>query len=485
MKALYQHPKVTALISFFLLGGIGLGLTWTIYLNYLVSSEQEVEFFAEAIEQNIRRSLNNSFSAALTLAFTLDNEGNSDEFELVAAQILDRHAEIAAVQLVPGGVISQVYPLEGNEVVIGYDILENPATKIEAEEAIRRREMFFAGPLPLKQGGTGIVGRLPIFINNAFWGFSAIIIRLDDLLQILNSTNQNSESYYFEFSKIDPNTGEREYFLKTPDPGKHIASKKIQFRTANWDLEIFKPFYFKDVFGIILLGFFSIGFGVMSSVFVFNILRKPSELDQMLQLKTSDLIKSEEKIRALLQAFPDPLFILNQSYVFTFLQKQPGTELYKEPENILGHSVWEVFDTSMAEQIQANVNKALHTGNLIFHEYSLEYPKGKRDFEARYIKINSVEVLVIIRDVSFRNRQINAIKDQNKKLKEIAWMQSHEVRGPLSRMIGLIQLMRELPPSEILPHDEIIVSIQSAAFELDEIIGKIVKEAQVIEESEN
>lgn len=149
MKALYQHPKVTALISFFLLGGIGLGLTWTIYLNYLVSSEQEVEFFAEAIEQNIRRSLNNSFSAALTLAFTLDNEGNSDEFELVAAQILDRHAEIASVQLVPGGVISQVYPLEGNEVVIGYDILENPATKIEAEEAIRRREMFFAGPMPL------------------------------------------------------------------------------------------------------------------------------------------------------------------------------------------------------------------------------------------------------------------------------------------------------------------------------------------------
>jgi sensor domain CHASE-containing protein len=31
--------------------------------------------------------------------------------------------------------------------------------------------MYFAGPLKLKQGGAGILGRLPVFQDNEFWAF--------------------------------------------------------------------------------------------------------------------------------------------------------------------------------------------------------------------------------------------------------------------------------------------------------------------------
>ena len=44
--------------------------------------------------------------------------------------------------------------------------------------------IYFAGPLKLKQGGYGVVGRLPIYKKNKFWGFSSIVIRLEKLIEI-------------------------------------------------------------------------------------------------------------------------------------------------------------------------------------------------------------------------------------------------------------------------------------------------------------
>jgi hypothetical protein len=35
-----------------------------------------------------------------------------------------------------------------------------------------------------------------------------------------------------------------------------------------------------------------------------------------------------------------------------------------------------------------------------------------------------------------------AIEKQNKKLKEIAWAQSHIVRAPLARMLGIVNLIK-------------------------------------------
>lgn len=43
--------------------------------------------------------------------------------------------------------------------------------------------MFFAGPFQLKQGGIAVIGRLPVYKNNKFWGFSAVIIKLETLLK--------------------------------------------------------------------------------------------------------------------------------------------------------------------------------------------------------------------------------------------------------------------------------------------------------------
>ena len=85
------------------------------------------------------------------------------------------------------------------------------------------------------------------------------------------------------------------------------------------------------------------------------------------------------------------------------------------------------------------------------------------------------------RDVNDRRRHLQAIEEQNKKLKEIAWIQSHVVRAPLARIMGLVDLLSEQHSNEDIDNSQIIEAIASSANELDEIIRKIVQNTENVQ----
>jgi light-regulated signal transduction histidine kinase (bacteriophytochrome) len=79
-----------------------------------------------------------------------------------------------------------------------------------------------------------------------------------------------------------------------------------------------------------------------------------------------------------------------------------------------------------------------------------------------------------MRDITSTTEFLNAIKEQNEKLKKIAWTQSHELRGPLTRVMGLISLVdqdgfRDITLKEFLSY------LTSATNELDQVIKDIVE----------
>jgi len=80
--------------------------------------------------------------------------------------------------------------------------------------------------------------------------------------------------------------------------------------------------------------------------------------------------------------------------------------------------------------------------------------------------------IIIANDITERLNHMKAIEEQNEKLKEIAWVQSHVVRAPLARMMGLIHLIKDIEkdPSE---KEKILDYIVLSANELDGIIKDI------------
>ncbi len=92
--------------------------------------------------------------------------------------------------------------------------------------------------------------------------------------------------------------------------------------------------------------------------------------------------------------------------------------------------------------------------------------------------------IILVNDVTERNRHIEAIEKQNEKLKDIAWTQSHVVRAPLARLMGLVNLLDNGEIEEDKMKD-FYGHILKSADELDMIIRKMVDTSQQFEINKN
>ena len=121
-------------------------------------------------------ALDRSLSVSHALATLVrQGRGRVDNFETLAEEMIQVHGGITALQLAPGGTISQVVPLKGNESVIGFSPLRDPVQGAETQRVVETRRLGLTGPFDLRQGGVGVVGRQPVFLADAngvehFWG---------------------------------------------------------------------------------------------------------------------------------------------------------------------------------------------------------------------------------------------------------------------------------------------------------------------------
>lgn len=100
------------------------------------------------------------------------------------------------------------------------------------------------------------------------------------------------------------------------------------------------------------------------------------------------------------------------------------------------------------------------------------------DLRSNNIQFNNLEAVVILAsDISENLKYIEAIELQNQLLKEIAWTQSHEVRSPLAKILGLIALLDDEKEED---RKEIIEYLQTSAKELDSVISTIVDKSKLV-----
>lgn len=101
------------------------------------------------------------------------------------------------------------------------------------------------------------------------------------------------------------------------------------------------------------------------------------------------------------------------------------------------------------------------------------------EIKGNYIDFMGEKAQVILaHDITDQVKYIETVEEQNTRLQEIAWIQSHVVRSPLSRLMGLVQSMDTL--EEDLGKENLNKMILDSACELDHIIHQIVKKAERI-----
>jgi len=192
------------------------------------------------------------------------------------------------------------------------------------------------------------------------------------------------------------------------------------------------------------------------------------------------LQNSEEKFRKIVHSAAHPIMIVDLSMKIMLVN--PETELvfgYSEEELIekpISLLIPERFQAShtqhQAEYLknpqhirmgQNRLTPAKHkTGKEIVIEASL----------SSFSLNNEPHVLVILQDVTQRIESDKKIASQLEQLKNIAWEQAHEVRRPVTNILGLVSMLSDDNRNET--NTQTLNYIKESAEQLDSIIHKIV-----------
>lgn len=87
-----------------------------------------------------------------------------------------------------------------------------------------------------------------------------------------------------------------------------------------------------------------------------------------------------------------------------------------------------------------------------------------------------IGVACFARDISERAQHLESIEKQNSQLREIAWLQSHKMRAPLSNILGLTDLVLNTPEGD--EKEELIKMLRQEAQQVDKIIMDIAQKTR-------
>jgi PAS domain S-box-containing protein len=388
------------------------------YQRYLIKEENNHNAAFDAVvaaKERLQESLTQGIAATRTLSFFVQPDGSIKDFESVAAQILAANPGIDALQLVPGGVITHVYPLNENKSVLGYNVLLDSLRNKEAYKAIQKKEVFYAGPLRLKQGGAGVVGRLPVFRNEKFWGFSAVIIKMSTLLKASGINTSGKNGFYFQLSKINPDTNQEEFFISNPGGIRPPGFVSVKMPNQEWTLSavpVNPTKGFAEIGWLLVLGLMVAGLG---GIFVYTVTRRPERLDQLVKLRTAELQESEEKYRSLIEQAADGVIV----YSFDGTIRHFNKAAYMES----GYTAAEFATLKLQDLLHEN--KTVHSNQEI-NDFN---PGAKASFQRKLVKkdgtladieinvslLSDGDLLAFVRNITKRKEIERALKESEEK----------------------------------------------------------------------
>lgn len=152
-----------------------------------------------------------------------------------------------------------------------------------------------------------------------------------------------------------------------------------------------------------------------------------ARLEQRVQERTAQLSAAhaalqatEARQRALLGALPDLIFRQHRDGTYLDFSATGGEPIVPR-EVIVGRNVRELpFPRAFVDEALAAIERALATGHVETLEYPLVMPDGVHYYEARLVRCAEDEVVAIVRDVTERKHQEQALEDSRHLTQQIA-----------------------------------------------------------------
>jgi len=155
----------------------------------------------------------------------------------------------------------------------------------------------------------------------------------------------------------------------------------------------------------------------------------------------NDLRHSESHNRALLDAIPDLIFRIRRDGIILDCKVSLNDPLIEHPDQLIGLSIYDNLDESMAVDLKALINQTLRRGQVQTKIFDYKLNDGIHVFEVRLKICGGNEVVAIVRDVSEQSR-LEQMKT------DFISRASHELRTPIATMLLMTNLLDDKMKSE-------------------------------------
>jgi PAS domain S-box-containing protein len=124
----------------------------------------------------------------------------------------------------------------------------------------------------------------------------------------------------------------------------------------------------------------------------------------VMAMDVTALAESEERRRALVEAIPDLMFLVDAQGTFLDYHEPELVRAYVPPSAFLGRRIDQVLPPDVARKAMDAVREALATRRPVAIEYELPEHDEVHSFEARVVACGDDAAVVIVRDVTLRRR---------------------------------------------------------------------------------
>ena len=211
-KKIRVHCYIVGLIAFLTALIVGVFL-----LHNLEKDEKTTgKYMAQITEKRVRARLDQYSMLSALLGNYISAGENLDEntFSELAEKIPNEDGVIKAFELAPEGIVTDIYPKQGNEGAFGLDMLQEHERKKDAILARDSGKYTLGGPYQLKQGGTGALLFNPVYQDNnseqdEFWGFVILVIDWDRFIGEINLDYLSDADFCYRIWTYDRDSSDR------------------------------------------------------------------------------------------------------------------------------------------------------------------------------------------------------------------------------------------------------------------------------------
>jgi signal transduction histidine kinase/BarA-like signal transduction histidine kinase len=181
-------------------------------------------YMAQSTIRRVKAKLDNYITISDLLGNYIIDGSDMDEntFSELAEKIPNEDGVVKAFELAPEGIITEIYPMQGNSEALGLDLLREHERKKDAVLAKETREYTLGGPYQLKQGGSGALLFKPVYQNDdsgksSFWGFVLQVIDWDCFMSDINLKSLSEADFSYKIWSYDRSSEDKNILAQSQE----------------------------------------------------------------------------------------------------------------------------------------------------------------------------------------------------------------------------------------------------------------------------